>query len=192
MKERGNIISNIKADYLKLLKSINVEQINLSCVKPIIDEIDIFWEKNKRELMLLTQYLSSSDYDTCFFSGAAGIDPQDSEHVPFVLATKYKIYDDKLQGYFKALKLDKLPGFAIDEIRFLVKNNIELLESGLDIIILPLTSYYIDLEENNQFADKIFLAFFDYKYESIQDYFDHVISEEDVVRCSRCCYQKLQ
>ena len=180
MRELDSIISKIRKEYLELLKSISIENINSNCVGAIIDEINVFWERHRRELLFMVQYLSSKDYDTCFFSGAAGIEISDGEHIPFILATKYKIYDDKLHGYFKALKFDSLPDFVIDEIKYLIRNNIELLETNLDIMIFPIVHYYIEPQEISDFADRVFLSFFDYKYDSIDDFLQKAVTESDV------------
>ena len=128
------LMSSYKNLLLKLERSINK---NCLCA---YDEVSKFWFLNKNKIAFILDYIGY-EYKVFFFCGGY-LNLENHEHYPFFLLGDFHVIDDSLNFYLQisnsSISSEKING----EIRKCIKQNISLINAGMDnIIILPISSY---------------------------------------------------
>lgn len=107
----------------------------------VIDEINVFWHRNKKLVSCILKNLCAP-YQTYVFTGAVILDIGDYEHYPFVTLGKYHLWDDpickytEIAGKTKNIDLDKK---LKEQIISTINDNIRIIDEASDIIfILPI------------------------------------------------------
>lgn len=147
-----------------------------------IDEISVFWFKNKRLVeFILSQYFAP--YSAYVFTAVTMMDVNDNEHYPFSVLGLHHVYDDPLYKYINII--DKAENAKFDNelqahISNAIDDNINIIDSCLGIIsILPIryfASQSSDLAYKaarqaffNMFSDKIDQETYLMNYHTIED-----------------------
>jgi len=149
----------------------------------IIDEINVFWRKN-RKLVEFALRNFVRPYDAYAFTAATILDVKDFEHYPFVSLGKFHIWDDPIYKY--ANIVGKTPNLDFnakmrEQVIATVTDNLKILEMAEGIIyILPIRYLTSD---TSQLAYKVgmqaFLSLFDREF-SFEEYKKKFRSIEDV------------
>lgn len=129
----------------------------------IIDEINIFWYKNKKLIQCILRYLHKP-YSAYVFTAATIMDLDDYEHYPFVSLGKYHLWDDPICKYAEvARKVDNPFGQKLrEQIISTINDNIKILDRASEIIyILPIRLLSdIDAKMLHNAAQNVFLSMF--------------------------------
>ena len=153
-------IKKLQEEY-KVILNRAVENIFVKETHVILDEINVFWHRNKKIVHCALEYLSKP-YETYMFTAATVLDIGDNEHYPFLCIGKYHIWDDPIYGYINTVndKFDdafilKMKGIVLDTI----KDNIKILDALSDkIFILPVRMLSeVEAETIHESAQKMFL-----------------------------------
>lgn len=175
------ILESIQKDYLKLLKSA-YENIHLIDERAVIEEIYVFWYKNKRAIELVLNY-GFEPLSAHFFTAASYLSISDKDHFPFLLFGKHHFWDDPLCSYLRIINkspFKKLNDEFINEIKQTISQNIEVLENLSDhVFILPLRFLFEDIDVITQKAMNIFLQLFEDEID-FETYKNEIITIEDV------------
>jgi hypothetical protein len=133
-------LQKLQFEYRKILEntSRNIFQRDSTAV---IDEINIFWHRNKKLVQSILRYLHKP-YNAYVFTAATIMDIDDYEHYPFVSLGEYHFWDDPIYTYSKIIGKGNNNSFG-DKMRkqviSTINDNIKILEYTPDIIyILPI------------------------------------------------------
>ncbi len=149
----------------------------------VIDEINVFWYKNKK---LIELFLKSflQPYNAYVFTAATILDVEDFEHYPFVTLGKFHIWDDPI--YLYANIAGKAQNSTFDEkikkqIIDTINDTLKIIEIADEIIyILPLRFLANDSSQLlHDTAMEVFLSLFNNDY-SFKEYLENIHSIEDV------------
>lgn len=143
----------IQIEYKSILENAlkNIHQKDSSA---IIDEIGVFWERNKKIVQCILRYLFPA-YDGYVFTSATILDLDDSEHYPFVSLGKFHFWDDPIYRYVTLIRNTEInkdfEQKMRDQIISTIRDNIKIVDQALGIIyILPIRL----ITEANQLAHK--------------------------------------
>lgn len=152
----------------------------------ILDEINLFWATRLEVVDLYLRNLSPT-LDTYAFTGATFLDLEELEHYSFMLLGDIHILDDQAYIYANIVTKVKNPEFTQKmrkQIVNSIRSNLEILTKYGDyILILPLRSSepeYRDLIAKNM--NSVFLDLFKDPPASIEDYFAHYITIDDICK----------
>ncbi|MGG4501643.1 hypothetical protein [Paenibacillus polymyxa] len=156
-------LNTIQLEYNKVLKNA-VNNIYVKDSEAVIDEILVFWERNKKILQCILRFLFPP-YSAYIFTSATILDVDDDEHFPFVSLGKYHLWDDPIYKYVTMVRSSNI-NLAFEkemknQIIATLKDNIKVTEEAAGIIyILPFRL----LNETNplvyEAADQAFLSMF--------------------------------
>lgn len=165
-------IDKLQLEYKIILeKAINDYHEKDICA--ILDEINIFWSKNKQLVRCAIQYLAKP-YKTYVFTAATILDIDSFDHYPFLCFGKCHIWDDPIYSYYNMVKSSnqKFKEKITSQILRTIKDNIRILtEFDNKILILPLR---IVSENSSQqvveLAQNAFFSLFKKPPKSYDDY----------------------
>lgn len=172
-------LRKIQLDYLEILKKIRKN----TDFKILIDEINLYWFKNKKFILfLLNEYFCP--YNTIMFTGATYLDCKQNEQFPFITCDGIHIVDDNVCSYGNIFNKidDKVFNNSIKE-QFIaaVEDNIFILENySKYMYILPI--HYLCDKSDYIFksAEKIFLNMFQTNFDNLSEYFSKVQTISDL------------
>ncbi len=149
----------------------------------VIDEINVFWQKNRRLVEFALRNFVRP-YEAYAFTAATILDVEDFEHYPFVSLGKFHIWDDPIYKY--ANIVDKTSNLNFNEkikkqVIATISDNLKILDVAEEIIyILPIR--YLS-RDTGQLAYKAgmqaFLSLFDKEY-SFEEYKKMFSSIDDI------------
>ena len=149
----------------------------------VIDEINVFWHRNKKLVHCILKNLCDS-YRAYVFTGAIILDIADFEHYPFVTLGKYHFWDDPVYKYAALLGKTKSTSFdkkMREQIIETINDNIRILSEAADIIyILPIRLLSeIDAQMVHDAGIQAFLSLFKEKFD-FEHYQKHFNTIEDI------------
>ncbi|GGO05902.1 hypothetical protein [Saccharibacillus kuerlensis] len=156
-------LNSIQLEYNKVLKNA-VNNIYVKDSEAVIDEILVFWERNKKILQNILHFLFPP-YSAYVFTSATILDIDDGEHFPFVSLGKYHLWDDPIYKYVTMVRSNNInldfEKKMKNQIIATLKDNMKIIKQAFGIIyILPFRL----LNETNQFvyeaADQAFFSMF--------------------------------
>ena len=132
-------LMQLQKEYCNILLDA-IEKVFQEDTNAILDEINVFWHRNKKLVRCALEYLSKP-YSTYLFTAATILDIDDYEHYPFLCLGDYHIWDDPIYGYIKMVMASPNEQFneqIKNQVFNTIHDNIEILNS-LDgkILILP-------------------------------------------------------
>ena len=148
----------------------------------IIDEINIFWRKNKKMVEFALRNFVPP-YDAYVFTAATILDVEDFEQYPFVSLGKFHIWDDPIYKY--ANIVGKTPNLNFndkmkEQVIATITDNLKILEAAEEIIYILPVRYFSDTNQLvYKAAMQAFLSLFDREY-SFNEYKKTFSSIEDV------------
>ena len=149
----------------------------------VIDEINVFWRKNKKLVEFALRNFVPP-YDAYAFTAATILDVEDFEHYPFVSLGKFHIWDDPIYKYAnivgKTSNLDFNEKMR-EQVIATITDNLKILDMAEEIIyILPIRYLSSDTGRLAYKAGmQAFLSLFDKEY-SFEEYRKTFSSIEDV------------
>ncbi len=153
----------------------------------VIDELTVFWHKNKRLVEFALRNIARP-YEAYIFTGSTILDVEDFEHYPFVALGKLHIWDDPILNYVKIVGKTSNSNFEKkmkEQVIATITDNLKILEIAEEIIyILPVRYLSDNSELVYKAAMQTFLSLFDRKY-SFDEYKETFRSIEDVKRSLR-------
>lgn len=174
-------LKEIQYDYLQILKRIKLN-ININ-FKASIDEINLFWLKNKKfVLFLLSDYFCP--YNTILFTGATYLDCKQNEQFPFIVCDGFHIVDDNVSSYGNIIDKidDEIFNNSIrDQFMAAIDDDIFILENYSNYIYILPVHYLCDEEDNViKSAENIFLKLFQPNFSNLGEYFAKVQTISDL------------
>ena len=167
------IIKKLQGDYVSILNAALANENHEDFVF-IVDEINLFWFKNRDIVGLILKHISYN-YECFTFTGATFLDVDDYEHYPFVVFGKIHIVDDPLYKFMTIYKRVTERDFSEKlkrQIISTIKDNIKIIQSySNSIYILPVT-LLTDLNEDlhKEVCDQIFFSMFKDSNIKFEDY----------------------
>ncbi len=155
-------LQKLQNEYRKILElaSKNIYQKESNA---IIDEINIFWYRNKKLVQCILRYLYKP-YSAYVFTAATIMDLDDYEHYPFVALGKCHLWDDPICKYAEIARKGNNPFEQAmrEQIISTIHDNIKILDKASDIIyILPIRLLSdIDTKMLQSTARKVFFDMF--------------------------------
>lgn len=177
-----NELQKLQIEYRHILEQAS-KNIYQKETNAIMDEINIFWHRNKKLVQCVLRYLYKP-YNAYVFTAATFMDIDDYEHFPFVSLGKYHFWDDPIYNYAKVEKKtsDNAFGQKIREQVILTLNdNIKILDSAKNIIyILPIRLLSdTDVQLVHDAAQQAFLSLFENNM-NFQHYRKNFITISDI------------
>lgn len=156
-------LRKLQIEYRIVLENA-LENIYQNDSNAVIDEINVFWFRNKKLVQCILNYLHEP-YTAYVFTAATILDLDDYEHYPFVSLGKYHFWDDPIYRYSEiATKIDNTSfGEQMrEQVILTIKDNIKILDNARDIIyILPIRLLSnIDTKLTHRAAQQAFLSLF--------------------------------
>nr|WP_302600023.1 hypothetical protein [uncultured Cellulosilyticum sp.] len=114
-----------------------------------IEEINIFWFKNRKLVKFILNNLSR-DFNTFVFTGATYLDVRCNEHFPFIVLGNEHIIDDPLNKFAGSMNMISNEDSREEikkQIRLTIEDNLSILNNYNDIYILPVT-YLADSKDD--------------------------------------------
>lgn len=133
-------LKNLQQQYKNVLLAAN-ENIFKTDSLAIIDEINVFWQQNKKLVQfILDHYIEP--YSAYVFTAAGILDVEDSEHYPFVTLGQYHIWDDPIYKYANIVgktNNDHFDEKMKSQVTETITDNLKLMNIADNIIyILPI------------------------------------------------------
>ncbi len=150
----------------------------------VLDEISVFWQKNRRLVNCTLSYISAP-YRSYMFTGATIFGIDDNEHYPFLCLGDFHIWDDPIYSYIKTAL--NSPNEIFNEqltaqVKETIADNIKLIDTLKGkVFILPvrmLSETSIDLI--HQAAMNAFLSIFKDEL-SFDDYKKNFKTIDDII-----------
>lgn len=167
-------LNNIQQEYLLMLKSYKTK-INDNNFVQIVDEVSVFWNKNKRIVDAFINFVTQP-FDTYVFTAVTYMDYDDNEHLPFLCLGKNHIVDDPLCIYLNTVNDSPKTTFTKrlrNEIENTIDDSIKIIENcSPSIYVIPIRYLYTDRSLVKQKADECFLSLFNKDFECLNDYFE--------------------
>lgn len=150
----------------------------------LLDEINVFWNSNRKLVECAVQYISKP-YNTYAFTAATILDIDDNEHYPFLCLGDCHIWDDPIYSYIGMIRSsfnDRFNTEIKEQVINTIKENIKIIENYNDkIVILPLRMLSgINIEYISKAAEKAFLGLFKDEPENIKQYFETYKTVDDI------------
>ncbi|WAT81443.1 hypothetical protein [Bacillus safensis] len=156
-------LQKLQIDYRIVLENA-LEKIYIKDSKAVVDEINIFWFKNKKLVECILNYLHEP-YTAYVFTAATILDIENYEHYPFVSLGQYHFWDDPIYKYSEIESNTDNISFGEQmrqQVISTIKDNIQILDNARNIIyILPIrlfTNY--DANVIHRAAQQAFLSLF--------------------------------
>lgn len=149
----------------------------------IVDEINVFWYKNRKLVEFALRNLVRP-YQAYIFTGACTLDVENYEHYPFVSLGKFHIWDDLICDYINIVDKSFNSDFnkkMKKQIVETISDNLKILDEAEEIIyILPIRFLSNDIKQLIYDAGKqVFLSMFDKRY-SFEEYMDKFSTIDDI------------
>jgi hypothetical protein len=175
-------LSLLQEEYKKILIKASIDFLSIN-TEAVIDEINVFWLRNKKLVHCILKYLSEP-YKSYVFTAAAILDINDYEHFPFISLGTYHFWDDPIYKYAKiSKKLDNTSwgGKLKEQVLSTILDNIKIIENTNGFIyILPIRLFADEEAEEliqkaasqaflSMFKEKITMEEYRSKYKTIQD-----------------------
>lgn len=181
-------LETIQQDYLEILKRV-VASSEKTFSRETIDEINIFWFKNRNIIILAGRYLFK-DKDTFCFTGATNFDIDDREQDSFFLLGDHHVFDDPLASYINELSMfDEVSTslqyeFMSQKIIETMKDNIKLIENYRNLLwVIPLRFVSELVYQHNDklhgMTERLFCQLFD-GIENLKEYRNKVVTVNDI------------
>jgi hypothetical protein len=176
-------LSLLQEEYKKILIKASNDFFSIN-TEAVIDEINVFWSRNKKLVNCILQYLSKP-YSSYVFTAATILDIDDNEHFPFISLGSYHFWDDPIYKYAKiSNKLDStnLGKKFQEQVLSTIKDNIKIIEKTNGYIyILPirLLADKEATELTHKAASHAFLSIFKEKI-TIEEYFRKYKTIQDI------------
>jgi hypothetical protein len=156
-------LKKLQIEYRKVLESA-LENIYEKDSNAVIDEISVFWFRNKKLVQCILNYLHEP-YTAYVFTAASLLDLDDYEHYPFVALGKHHFWDDPIYKYSTIAKNIDNTSFGEEmrkQVILTIKDNINILDKARDIIyILPIRLLSnIDSDLIHRATQQAFLSLF--------------------------------
>lgn len=150
----------------------------------LLDEINVFWNRNRKLVECVIQYISKP-YHSYVFTAATILDVDENEHYPFLCLGDYHIWDDPIYSYIRMIESSSNDRFNIEikeQVIDTIKENIKIIDNYNDkIVILPLRMLSeINTEYISKIAEKSFLGLFKNEPENIKQYFETYKTIDDI------------
>lgn len=176
-------MADIQKQYLSLLKQF--QKIDEENAKYIIDSIKNFWFLKKKIIeAFLNNY--SNNFDTCVFLCGSYINTFENRHLPFYALSSKHIIDDVVLKYSVISLQD--PSLEIvktitNSLTKAINDNINCLEKFPDILILPISFLFDDMEMIRKGADDAFFSLFKNKNLTREEYISIFHNLDEVFDC---------
>ena len=148
----------------------------------VIDEINVFWRKNKKLVEFALRNFVRP-YDAYTFTAATILDVEDFEHYPFVSLGKFHIWDDPIYKYANIVGKTSNLNFnekMKEQVIATITDNLKILEIAEEIIYILPIRYLSDTSQLVfKAAMQAFLSLFDREC-SFDEYKKTFQSIEDV------------
>lgn len=157
-------LQKLQFEYRKILER-TLDNLYQNDSSAVIDEIYVFWNRNKKLVECIMKYLYEP-YKAYVFTGASILDIDDYEHYPFVSLGEYHFWDDPIYIYMNISGKFEKTFFGEkmhQQIISTIKDNIKILDEASEIIyILPLRLISsIDINLVHSAAQQAFLSLFE-------------------------------
>lgn len=166
-------LNKIQQEYLLMLKNYK-NRVNDNNFIQIVDEVSVFWRKNKPIVDVFINFGANS-YNTYVFMAVTRMDYDDNEHLPFLCLGNNHIMDDPLCTYLNTINESPSTTYTKrlrTEIEKTIDDNIKIIENCSPLIyIIPIRYLYSDRELVKQKSDECFLSLFNGNFNSLDDYF---------------------
>lgn len=178
--ESIKILKSINLEYISLLQTFNAHKDNDEAIKLIVDEIDLFWKRKRKEVSFIINFLNEKE-EIVFYTGSTNLSVKEKEHLPLMLCGDICLYDDPVPTFLTILNSnnlnDKIRKLFFEKTKIAIMDNIELLNQYQDrIIVLPLrsiTSSYDIKDTTNQLLLSMFKDI-----DTIETFYKTVVSED--------------
>jgi hypothetical protein len=156
-------LNKLQDEYRTVLESA-LKNIYKKDSNAVVDEISVFWFRNKRLVKTILNYLHEP-YTAYVFTAATIFDIEDYEHFPFVSVGKYHFWDDPIYKYSAiSKKIDSTPfGEKMrQQVISTIEDNINILDTAGDIIYILPIRLLSELNHDliNKAAEKVFFSLF--------------------------------
>lgn len=173
-------MEDIQKQYLSLLKQF--QKVDEENAIYIIDSIKNFWFLKKKLIeVFLNNY--SNHFDTCVFLCGSYINTFENRHLPFYALSSKHIIDDVVLKY----SVISLQDPSLEIVKTITKSltkaindNINCLENFPDILILPISFLFDDMEMIRKGADDVFFSLFKNKNLTLQEYLNNFKNLDEV------------
>ena len=175
-----NLAIKLQIEYKELLAR-SLEKLTNNWFQ-VIDEIQIFWRRNKSlVLCLLNNYFTP--WETYVFTAATYMDYEDREHLSFLAVGKKRILDDPSCLYMRSLDgiTSEYRKLLNDQIKRTLEDNYTILSNcENEIFILPIR-YFSEVEQELIYsgAEQAFCSLFN-NIASMRDYFQKIKTFDDL------------
>lgn len=175
----------IQKEYKELLISL-LPKLKSGFAAEVLDEINIFWLKNKNIVRLYLEAIVPYN-DSYVFTAATFLDYEDNEHLPFLLLGENHILDDPLSRYSELcgeMPEGRDANFLYEQIKTTTEDNIKILENlHSSVFIIPLRLFAQSKADDILFqkSERLFLGLFN-GIDSIGDYFIKCDSIDNIIK----------
>lgn len=178
-----NELELLQVEYRRLL-SYAIEQLREENTSVILDEINVFWQKNSRLVECALKYIAEP-FRSYMCTGASVFGVAENEHYPFLCIGDFHIWDDPICSYIKTMQMSPNKEYNAqmkEQIEETIEDNIRLIDTLKGIVfILPIRLLYSSstgfVQEQ---ALRAFLALFE-DVESIKDYKNRFTTIEEII-----------
>lgn len=185
-------LQELQLNYKEVLLKAR-EDIFESKTGAVIDEIKVFWQRNKKLVeFALRNWVRP--YETYVFTAATMVDIDDFEHYPFVTLGKFHIWDDPIYKYADIVGKTPNPNFnnmIKKQVLETIMDNLKILDVAKEIIYILPIRYFSGKSTQLacRAAEQIFLSLFDKKY-TLEEYNQIFFSIDDVKKSLRTGIEK--
>lgn len=173
-------MADIQKQYLSLLKQF--QKIDEENAKYIIDSIKNFWFLKKKIIeAFLNNY--SNNFDICVFLCGSYINTFENKHLPFYALSSKHIIDDVVVKYSVISLQDsnlEIVKTITNSLTKAINDNINCLEKFPDILILPISFLFDNMEMIRKGADDVFFSLFKNKNLTLQEYLNNFKNLDEV------------
>lgn len=133
-------LSLLQEEYKELLIKASHDILSTN-INAVIDEIIVFWSRNKKLVNCILNYLNKP-FSSYVFTAATLLDIDDNEHFPFIAFGEYNFWDDPIYRYIEITKNIKNTNWGKrlqEEVLKTINDNIKIIEKTNGFIyILPI------------------------------------------------------
>lgn len=153
----------------------------------VINEVCIFWHRNRRLVECALNWLSVLPYETSVFTAAVNLDYEDKDYLPFLMHRRRHILDDPVSKFALTQDSNKILGDEFSErvkenIQEAIIDNLRIIENLEGIVfILPVSYIFIDSDEAFRFAENYLCEMFDDSISCSIDYHTCCSTFEDAL-----------
>ena len=175
-------INEIQKEYRNLLKTL-LQDAGEHKLEAILDEINIFWFRNRNVVKLYLNYIFA-EKQGYVFTASTYMDYEDKEYYPFLMMGDQHILDDPLSKYSEVcVKFAEgdIPPALYEQLVLSMKDDLIILEKlNPYILILPITLFTeVEKDELENSAISIFLQLFN-GIDSMKQYFQRCKTIQDL------------